>query len=66
MNDHPRLPNRSIEAELQPANKLFAQTRHEARQMLIRAMALADGVQTRPPSVRVVGSFVTDLAETSD
>jgi hypothetical protein len=41
MRDLSPLPDSYIEAELQRAHELFAQTRHEARQN--RAVALAEG-----------------------
>jgi hypothetical protein len=54
-----------LQAELERAHQLIARTRLEARLALIRAMALASGVQTRPASICVVGLFVTDLPESS-
>jgi len=49
MKDQSRL-DRSIEAELQRAYALFAQARHEARQMLIRARAISDATRKRSMS----------------
>jgi hypothetical protein len=56
MKKRTRLHDRSIDAELQRAHELFAQTRYEARQTLIRAIALAEEVQIRFSSKMVLAS----------